>query len=219
MRQAAGAPGHPVNANTPTRRGFTLLELTVVLAIIGVLTATVVLSITDAGRHRHLRAEAERLARLVELARDEALRGNEIWGLAVDDGAFAFQRYDYASGDWVEVTARPFSTRPAEEAVLFEIATRFEDEKRLADRFAALKAEEDAQSFVAEDEDASPNVAIYPGGDLTPFKVTVFLHGADEDDESAWLAFTDGVGRVRALSIREADTDDQRRLLADFDWR
>lgn len=203
-------------------RAFTLLELTVVLAIIGVLTATVVMSVTDAGRHRHLRAEAERLAKLVELARDEALRSNEVWGLTVDEGGFSFQRYDYGGHNWVDVADRPFAAKPAEASVLFEIATRFGDQKRLADQFEALKlegAEDDHRHSEAdEDAEAVPNVAIYPGGDVTPFKVGVFLRGADRDDEAAWLAFTDGIGRMRALSVGDAATDDQRRFLADLAW-
>lgn len=54
-------------------RGFTLLELMVVLVIIGICTAGIGLglgSLLDPGRQ--LRQEAERLAQRLQVARDEA---------------------------------------------------------------------------------------------------------------------------------------------------
>ena len=203
-------------ASTP-RRGFTLLEMLLVLAIVAILAAVVALSFTDAGLQRHLRTEAERLARLVELARDEALRHNEIWGLTVDEGRFGFQRYDHATGAWSGVERRPFRAVPSEDAVMFRIATTFGDEKRLAEQFAAL--EDDAGDSGEEDADP-PNVAVFPDGELTPFEVTVFLDGTErhEEEDHAWLVFTDGIARVRALSVQDAATDRQHRTLADLDW-
>ncbi len=55
------------------QRGFTLLELMVVLVIIGICTAGIGLglgSLLDPGRQ--LRQEAERLAQRLQVARDEA---------------------------------------------------------------------------------------------------------------------------------------------------
>ena len=204
-------------ASTP-RGGFTLLEMLLVLAIVAILAAVVALSFTDAGLQRHLRTEAERLARLVELARDEALRHNEIWGLTVDEGRFGFQRYDHATGAWSGVERRPFRAVPSEDAVMFRIATTSGDEKRLAEQFAAL---EDDASYSGTEEDADPpNVAVFPDGEVTPFEVTVFLDGTErhEEEDHAWLVFTDGIARVRALSVQDAATDRQRRTLADLDW-
>lgn len=210
-------------ARLPPRGGFTLLEMLLVLAIVGILATVVALGFTDSGRHRHLRAEAERLARLVELARGEALRRNEIWGLRVAEGRFGFQRYDRATGDWIEVVRRPFQARPAEAAVTFRIATNTGDRERLDEQLQALADE--AETFDREDAEP-PDVAIFPGGEVTPFEVTVFLDRGErarvqggEDDENAWLASTDGIQPVRARLLRDARRDPQGDLLADLEWR
>ena len=198
-----------------SRRGFTLLEMLLVVTIVAILAAVVAVGFTDSGRHRHVRAEAERLARLVELARDEALRGNEIWGLAVDEGRYGFQRYDLASGHWSQVDRPLFRAAPSEVAVTFRIATSAADEDRLAERFAALDDD------LGKSDDADPpNVAVFPDGEVTPFEVTVFLEGTKRADEEghAWLVFTDGIARVRALSVEDAATDEQRRAVANLNW-
>lgn len=68
--------------------GFTLLELLVAIVIAGVLVGVVSLSI--GGFDRGLRFEAERLAQLLALAREEAqLRGAPI-RLEVDDESYRF---------------------------------------------------------------------------------------------------------------------------------
>ena len=217
---------------TPTRpqgRAFTLLEMLLVLAILAILAAVVALAFTDSGRHRHLRAEAERLARLVELARDEALRGNEIWGLAVTEGRYGFQRYDHAAGNWSAVARPPFRAVPSEEAVTFRIAANAAAAGRLAEQFAALEdnvgfqdaagVRHTAGNSRAADADP-PSVAVFPDGEVTPFEVTVFLDGTKphEEQDHAWLVFTDGIARVRALSVQDAATDHQRRAAANLDW-
>lgn len=64
-------------------RGFTLLELLVVIVIVGVLVGGVVLTMVDRGAER-LDTESRRLAALVQAARDEAIlqarsRGLGLW--------------------------------------------------------------------------------------------------------------------------------------------
>lgn len=69
-------------------RGFTLLELLVAIVIAGVLVGVVSLSI--GGFDRSLRFEAERLAQLLALAREEAqLRGAPI-RFEADDESYRF---------------------------------------------------------------------------------------------------------------------------------
>ena len=60
----------PVFDSRPRESGFTLLELLVAMVIAGVLIGIVSLSI--GGFDRSLRFEAERLAQLLVLAREEA---------------------------------------------------------------------------------------------------------------------------------------------------
>ncbi len=83
-------------------RGFTLLELMVVLVIIGICTAGIGLglgSLLDPARQ--LRQEAERLAQRLQVARDEArIDGNTVRWQADADG-YHFSRRE--GSRWVEV--------------------------------------------------------------------------------------------------------------------
>lgn len=74
-------------------RGFTLIELMVVLVIIGICTAGIGLglgSLLDPGRQ--LRQEAERLAQRLQVARDEARIDGRAIRWQADAGGYRFSR-------------------------------------------------------------------------------------------------------------------------------
>ena len=175
------------------RQGFTLLELLLVLVIIGVIAATVATSIPNIGSARRVQAEAERLALAIELARGEALRGNEMWGLSVHERGYAFHTFD-EDGRWGAVSRSPLAPWQAEEGVVMALA--------------AASPAPDGESHSAEEPDApaTPEIAILPGGETTPFVVTIapVADGADGvDDERAWVVQSDGFSR--AAAARQAD--------------
>lgn len=180
------------------RCGFTLLELLLVLVIVAVIAATVATAIPNIGSARRLQAEAERLALAVELARGEALRGNEVWGLSVHEGGYAFHTFD--DGRWEGVTRAPLMPWQVEEGVAMALA-------------AATPATDEAMSATADGDDRSreaetsgaPEVAILPGGETTPFAVTVGPAGDDAEgmDERTWVVQSDGFSR--AAAARQSD--------------
>jgi general secretion pathway protein H len=81
------------------QRGFTLIEILVVLVIIGIMLGLVSVRMMpdDAGR---LKTEAERLALLLEQARDQAVASGEPIGLSVEQGRYRFWVRD-AQNQWV----------------------------------------------------------------------------------------------------------------------
>lgn len=87
-------------------RGFTLLELMVVLTIIGFISAAVVLAIPDP-RGRVVE-DADRFAARVAAARDEAVVTARPMGLWVSASGYGFQRRE--GGQWVAVEEKPFVT-------------------------------------------------------------------------------------------------------------
>ena len=79
--------------NLVPARGFTLIEILVVLVIVGVVLATVVVKVLPDDRQA-LQQETSRLALLLEHARDEAFVSGRSIAWSAEDGAYAFWRRD-----------------------------------------------------------------------------------------------------------------------------
>jgi len=189
-----------------------------VVTIIGILASVVVLGATDVGRQRTIRAEAERLVLAVELARDEARLRNAVWGLLVDGGSYRFQEYDDARDEWHDVERREFSADATEDDVEFAVGRISESSEDAVERAwnpegRGGEAPQRAIAVAGDDEDRVPDVVIYPGGEITPFRITV----SGGEAYVAWVARTDGIQRTRAIAQNEVDEadDDLRDWLQD----
>ncbi len=85
-------------------RGFTLVELMVVMAIIGLASAAVVLAMPDP--RGDLRADAERFAARAHAAQDAAVIEARDMALWVRAGGYGFERYE--RGHWRKLDDKPF---------------------------------------------------------------------------------------------------------------
>ncbi|MDM8350132.1 type II secretion system minor pseudopilin GspH [Pseudomonas sp. sp1636] len=93
-------------ASSPIR-GFTLVELLVVIVIIGSLIGLAVLSTGIAGPARELRNEAERLAGLIGVLAEEAVLDNREYGLLLNAEGYRVLRYDPLSAHWQALADKP----------------------------------------------------------------------------------------------------------------
>ncbi|GGA86865.1 hypothetical protein GCM10011521_26630 [Arenimonas soli] len=90
--------------NTPACRGFTLLEVLVVLMIMGLLVGLVSAVALPDDRAR-LGLESERLARLLALAREEARFSGRAVAWTAEPPGYRFWQHDREDG-WSEIRGR-----------------------------------------------------------------------------------------------------------------
>jgi general secretion pathway protein H len=84
-------------------RGFTLIEIMIVVVIIGVITAGVLLSVNISGRDQDLEKESDRLLTLVNYAREQAEMQTREYGLIFHEDGYQFLAFDARRQLWREV--------------------------------------------------------------------------------------------------------------------
>jgi general secretion pathway protein H len=144
-------------------RGFTLIEMLVVVAIIAIISAAMILSISLTGRDRELEKESDRLLALFKYVREQAELQTREYGVLFEDDGYEFLAYDVRRGIWRNV---------------------FEDDalsaRRLPDGLGVRLTVEARPVVLERPKDANdktPQVMIYSNGDLTDFTATLERDG------------------------------------------
>lgn len=87
-------PAQKQNRPFPGQRGFTLIEILVVVVIIGIGFIAVFLSVDIIGDDTELEDEARRLVTLLSLANEEALLNGRTIGILVEETGYSFFSFD-----------------------------------------------------------------------------------------------------------------------------
>jgi general secretion pathway protein H len=145
-------------------KGFTLVEILVVVVIIAVMTSLAVLSIGVTGRDSQLDVESQRIEGLVDLLHERALLEGRDFGLRIEPSAYEFVVYEAARDRWLRMDQdREFRHR--------ELPTGLNFELQLDSQTVVLKPVD--RNLKSDQVSPDPQVAIAASGEGTPFRLTL----------------------------------------------
>ena len=142
-------------------KGFTLVEILVVLLIIAAVISLAVLSVNSTGRDSQLDEESRRIEGLVGLLHERALLEGRDFGLRIEPAAYEFVFYDTRRNRWLMMDQeREFRHRELPKGITFQLQL-------------------DSQTVVSKPVDRNltsgdppgPQVAIAASGEGTPFRL------------------------------------------------
>jgi len=160
-------------------RGFSLIELLVVISIVGIVMSIALLSLGLLGDDRDLQQEGRRMIALVQVAQDEATMQGREFGLEIMQDAYRFVEYDPFLNVWVELlgddTLRMRRLPEDHEFGLF-----LEGRSVLLDLEPATFDDPEETSNSNLTESYAPHVLIFSSGDMTPFELHILQADRDQ---------------------------------------
>ena len=154
-------------------RGFTLIEMLVVVVIIAIVAVGAILSLSVLGRDDQLDSERDRLVDLLNYARDQASLQTRELGLYCTLDGYRFLEFDPLTNLWQDVTEDDaLRARQLPDGLHFNLAVEAHD--------VVLKSSADAQKARVEDaQNYKPQLMIFSNGDLSSFVLTLERDGTD----------------------------------------
>ncbi|HMI73577.1 MAG TPA: type II secretion system minor pseudopilin GspH [Steroidobacteraceae bacterium] len=144
-------------------KGFTLVEILVVIVIMAVVISITVLSVSSTGRDSQLDEESRRIEGLIGLLHERALLEGRDFGLRIEPAAYEFVVYDPRRDRWMMLDQeREFRHRDLPKGITFQL--------QLDSHTVVIKP---IDRNLASGDQPNPQLAIAASGEGTPFRLTL----------------------------------------------
>jgi general secretion pathway protein H len=152
-------------------RGFTLLELLVVLVVVAIMISMATLSFGVLGRDRQAEEESRRFWTVLQQAREEAELQAEDLGIFVADDSYEYLRFDVRRDEWQVINDDElFQQRQLPEGMRFRL--------RVDTRQIVMKPDLPNRGDKDENKKWPPQVMVLSSGDVMPFELEIEREGA-----------------------------------------
>jgi general secretion pathway protein H len=179
-------------------RGFTLLELLVVLVIIGVMVAMVTLSTNVLGQDSQVEEETRRFWAVLRQAREEAELQSIDLAVFVGSSEYEFLRFDTRRNEWRQVADDSlYAPRALPEGLRFRIW--------LEGRELVLKPGLPDRSKKDENQKWPPQLTVLSSGEVVPFELQL-----ERDNSPALWRMTSQVDGDLRVEQRRKDQQEWR---------
>jgi general secretion pathway protein H len=149
-------------------RGFTLVEILVVVVIMAIVISLAILSVHTAGRDTQLDEETRRIEGLVGLLHERALLEGRDFGMRIEPAAYEFVVYEPRRDRWMPLDQeQEFRHRDLPKGVSFQL--------QLDSKVVVIKPID--RSLSGDAAPPGPQLAIAASGEGTPFRLTLLREG------------------------------------------
>jgi general secretion pathway protein H len=173
-------------------KGFTLVEILVVVVIMAIVISIAILAVGTTGRDTQLDEESRRIEGLVGLLHERALLEGRDFGLRIEPAAYEFVAYDARNDRWTTLDQEhEFRHRDLPKGLSFQL--------QLDSQTVVIKPID--RNLSGSAAPPAPQLAIAASGEGTPFRLTLMRDG------TASKASVDGdaLGRITSSSSSQPE--------------
>jgi general secretion pathway protein H len=174
-------------------RGFTLIEIMVVLVVVGLLAVIAVVNLGGGAQQRELENEARELFLLMQTASEQAVLNNQELGLRLGEAQetgnnqYRFLVYNDLEDNWQAQGERLFTPRQMPKWLIWRPIIE-DDVPTLAASNSSGQGSDDE-----DDESPRPDIVFFSSGETTPFELELSHVGAGDH---AYLIQSDGINGI-----------------------